>query len=429
MLVRDASKITLGAFLNFGKYENPNVREFYNKMIMNIVRGLRMTMHRVDNVEDLQKLLERVKLTHLFVAEDEYEKNRAYLETLAQSIQLVVIARESLELPRGSRAQIMPKPFYCIPVVSVLNAERGSEKTEEGRMRCDGIRALVVDDEPMNLSVAKGIFKRYGMEVKTANSGEEAIRACSAEEFDLVFMDHMMPGMDGVEAMKHIRYEVGRNKHNFAVIALTANCLSTAREMFIAEGFDGFVSKPIELTELERVLKHVLPSQAITYGTDAVEASKEEATQEQAKEERQGEEAVAKESGTLSDVGIDESVGLKYCEKDEELYDSLLKQYAEEAVEKKEKMGEAFEKKDFKNYAILVHALKSTSLMIGAAGLSEKAKAQELAAKQEDAAYVEAHHEELMAEYERTTEAIRKAKQLGSAAEEEIFEFYPGAGN
>ena len=67
-------------------------------------------------------------------------------------------------------------------------------------MRCDGVRALVVDDEPMNLSVAKGIFKRYGMEVSTANSGEEAIDMCRAEDYDVIFMDHMMPGMDGVES-------------------------------------------------------------------------------------------------------------------------------------------------------------------------------------------------------------------------------------
>ena len=104
----------------------------------------------------------------------------------------------------------------------------------------------------MNLNVAKGIFKRYGMEVSTADSGAEAVKMCKEQTYDIVFMDHMMPGMDGVETMKRIRYDAGKHHRDFPIVALTANALSTAREMFIAEGFDGFISKPIELAELER---------------------------------------------------------------------------------------------------------------------------------------------------------------------------------
>ena len=422
MMVSDSSRITLGAYLNIEKYKNPNVREFYNKMIMNIVCGLKMTMHRVDNVEDLRKLMEKVDLTHLFIAEEEYKENLEYVESLAKRMQVVVVARESFELPKGSQAQIMPKPFYCIPVVTVLNSERGKEKRDEGKMRCDGVRALVVDDEPMNLSVAKGIFKRYGMIVKTANSGEEAIRLCREEEFDVVFMDHMMPGMDGVEAMKRIRREVGSNKRNYVIIALTANALSAAREMFLAEGFDGFVSKPIELVELERVLKKVLPESRISFEHE----EEDQLTTAQDTAEAQKEAEAIEVTETLKAAGIDVSEGLKYCEQDEELYDSLLRQFVEEAKEKRDKLEKFLKAGDAKNYGILVHALKSTALMIGASDLSRKAKALETAAKDNDVAFMEERHGEAMMQYQAITEAIAKTKHFDRERNEEVFEFYPG---
>jgi CheY-like chemotaxis protein len=124
-----------------------------------------------------------------------------------------------------------------------------------------------VDDEPMNLIVAEGIFKKYCMDVTVCNSGMEAISLCKVHPYDIVFMDHMMPEMDGIEAMRKIkalRPGTGGKKETL-FIALTANVISSARDMFLSEGFDGFVAKPIEIIELERVLKRLLPASAIQY--------------------------------------------------------------------------------------------------------------------------------------------------------------------
>jgi CheY-like chemotaxis protein len=302
-------------------------------------------------------------------------------------------------------------------------------------MRCDGVKALVVDDEPMNLNVAKGIFKRYGMEVSTANSGEEAIEMCRTEDYELIFMDHMMPGMDGVEAMKRIRYDAGKNRRDFSIIALTANALSTAREMFIAEGFDGFVSKPIELIELERVLKKVLPKSLITYeyiGTGYAPAI----------EEKPAEEPVVEKidpDAILNSAGINIESGVGYCAGDREFYNSVISEYAGEAFDKKSKLDTFLADKDMKNYAIAVHAIKSTSLMIGAASLSEKAKALEHAAKAEDIEFVENGHSDMVENYIAVAQAISKALGLDSKMVEEarkaqlddtedgseVLEFYP----
>ena len=120
----------------------------------------------------------------------------------------------------------------------------------------------------MNLVVASGLFRDYGMITDTAAGGKEAIDKYGSSDYDVIFMDHMMPGMDGVEAMKRIR-ELGRDKgRDPVVVALTANAVSGAREMFISEGFDGFIAKPIDISEFERVMRRVLPSNLVRFETE-----------------------------------------------------------------------------------------------------------------------------------------------------------------
>ena len=112
----------------------------------------------------------------------------------------------------------------------------------------------------MNLVVAKGLFSEYNMIVDTAESGKEALEKYEKYDYDLVFMDHMMPEMDGIEAMKRIRDIARRQGKTARVIALTANAISGAREMFMREGFDGFISKPVNTNDFERTVKRVLPA-------------------------------------------------------------------------------------------------------------------------------------------------------------------------
>ena len=157
-----------------------------------------------------------------------------------------------------------------------------------------------------------------------------------------------------MEAMKRIRYDAGKNRRDFSIIALTANALSTAREMFIAEGFDGFVSKPIELIELERVIKKVLPKSLITY--EYIGTGYAPDIEEKTVEEKIDPDAV------LSSAGINIESGVGYCAGDREFYNSVISEYAGEALDKKNKLEKFLADKDMKNYAIAVHAIKSTSL-------------------------------------------------------------------
>ena len=261
MSVEDRENISLGAFLHFEKYSNPNVREYYNTMVRNIVTGLKVKMHRVDNVESLHQLTDSKRLTHLFAGPEEYNGSVEFMEELARKIIVTVVADPNeLDLPEDTRVRVMPKPFYCFPVVGILNSKLGDDIVEEGKVSFPGARVLVVDDEPMNLIVSTGMFKTYGCVVTTCESGPAAIDLCRENEYDVIFMDHMMPVMDGIEAMKRIRSDQSRGKIITPIIAFTANAVSTAREMFKREGFDGFVSKPVDRIELERVMKRVLPA-------------------------------------------------------------------------------------------------------------------------------------------------------------------------
>ena len=118
----------------------------------------------------------------------------------------------------------------------------------------------------MNLVVATSLFREYRMVVDTAGSGAEAIKKYRDNDYDIVFMDHMMPEMDGVEAMKQIK-ALGRDlKKDAIVVALTANAVSGAREMFIKEGFDGFIAKPINISDFERVALRVLSGKVADRG-------------------------------------------------------------------------------------------------------------------------------------------------------------------
>ncbi len=431
MSVRRHERLCLGAYLHFDKFENPSVREYYNIMVRNIVKGLGVQMHRVDNAKDLKKLMDSTTLTHLFVGEEEYETVADLVEPMAGDMMVVVVADSSFRLPKDSRARIMEKPFYCFPVVTVLNMEKGGPDQVRETMYCDGVRALVVDDEPMNLVVARNIFGRYGMIVTTAASGQESIDLCREREFDIVFMDHMMPGMDGVEAMKHIRGGGSRKRMDIPIVALTANAVSTAKEMFLAEGFDGFVSKPVELVELERVLKRVLPVSKITYGEDrhAVRANLVQGGPSQKEIEQQRQEQAEKitDFERLAALGFNTDIGLKYSAGDAEFYKTLLLQFVDEADEKCKSMLTFCEQGDLDNYRIVVHALKSTSKMIGHMAFSEKAKGLEQAAKDGNKTYIEQNNKSVISECKELAEGISAIyKSSGdSADDDEIMDFMP----
>ena len=417
MSVTNRNSLCLGCYLRPEKYAVPEVRSYYNETITHMVCGLDLVLHRVFNLEELEKLVSMYQLTHLFIGKEEYEENREYFERADKNTEIVVIADDSLIVPEGSRIKHIRKPFWCLPVINMLNAgpAQGMDRYEKECMVCPGVRALVVDDEPMNLMVAEGILRDYQMQVKTVESGMKALELCDREKFDLIFLDHMMPEMDGVETLKRLRKMYTEERETLTVIAFTANAVSSAREMFLREGFDEFVSKPIEELELERVLKKVLPKSSIMFVDKDWHAGKHADTASEGSMEIKTEKDMLRR---LEKFGINTRAGLQYCRGDKEFYRELLAKFAQDAPQKEQAIEKFWKKEDLKNYRIMVHALKSSAKMIGADSLSESARKAEEAAKNQDMAYISAHHEELLATYRETALEMSEIPDIDSDSTE-----------
>lgn len=417
MVVENRDRLCLACFLRTEKYEQPKLRLFYNEMISHMVGGLDLTLHRVSELEEVKQLASAYQLTHLFIGREEYEESPEYFEQLDWNIKVVVIAETHFSLPADSRAILLRKPFYGLPVVSVLNTSGSltAAQMENRQMLCPKVRVLVVDDEPMNLMVAEGILGNYKMQVEMAESGAQALRICEKNDFDLILLDHMMPEMDGVETLRRIRAMLARTGRSSTIVAFTANAVSGAREMFAHEGFDEFLAKPLETLELERVLRKLLPDSKICYADE----------QEFVNDTVQGTaEASGKDSWLqqLERGGVDVSAGVRYSNGEMEFYRKVLERFAAGADENAALLESYYEAQDIANYQIKVHALKSTSKMIGAESFSDRAKRAEQAAKEQDLDYLQAHHEQLLADYRQLAAVVYDAVGVQEDQQEQAAE-------
>lgn len=432
IMLPNAEKLCIGCYFRPEKYSCDEVRAYYDRLILNLVKGLGIEGYQAHNFDGLLKLQRSHKLTHVFIAQAEYEENREYYEDLAGTLRVVVIAEREYKLSLESRLQAIHKPFSAISVANLLNGETGESDFEEvqtmGRrpFTCTGIRALTVDDEEMNLVVAKGVLGSYGIQVDTCLSGREAVEQCGNVVYDIVFLDHMMPGLDGVETLRRIRELNNGMYKDIPAIALTANTVSGAREMFRHEGFTEFVPKPIERAVLERVLRKVLPKNCIQYGGKPeeqdrqaeakmpvaeeprekrlLEEEKGAAVAEELPETRENEYALLYER--LERIGINVEMGLDYCCGDNEFYLEMLRMFSAQGEEKKAEIISLYEEGNWADYAVKTHALKSTSLTIGAEGLSEQAKGLEMAGKRKDVEYIQENHPALLRMYEEIRENL-----------------------
>ncbi|MDE6922564.1 MAG: response regulator [Oscillospiraceae bacterium] len=431
IMLNEPERLCIACYFRPERYSCDEVREYYDGLIYNLVEGLGIKGYQTHNFEGLLRLQRTQKLTHVFIAQSEYEENRVYYEDLAATLQVVVIADKEFSLDSESSLLMIHKPFSALSVANLLNGELGArgfaEAQAAGRkpFTCPGVRALAVDDEEMNLVVAKGVLGSYGIQVDTCLSGREAVAQCDSVSYDIIFLDHMMPGFDGVQTLKKIRELQNGVYQDLPVIALTANTVSGAREMFRGEGFTEFVPKPIERTVLERVLRRVLPKHLIQYveetagsGGDApseeaqaVPAPAEEthAAPGPAQPAQSPQAAVLTQAPAdglaplydrLAQAGINVEVGLNYCGGDEGFFREMLQMFQAQSGTKKAEIVSLYDEANWADYAVKVHALKSTSLTIGAEALSSQAKELELAGKRGDADFIREHHSALMHAYD-----------------------------
>lgn len=222
-------------------------------------------------------------------------------------------------------------------------------------------KILVVDDNAMNLTVAQDLLRKTKLQIDVASSGGECLEMLKRKEYHLICMDHMMPVMDGVQTLHAIRELEDNPSRNIPVIALTANAVVGAKEFYLKEGFEDYLSKPIEPDKLEDILIQYLPKELV-YLTDDEEISVESDDNE-----------VGLNEEKLTDMGINAANGLKYMGGSRSLYEKVLRDFREILHEKEEQLKSMLAKEDVSGYAIIVHALKGNARNVGADELAEEA--------------------------------------------------------
>ncbi|SEL37154.1 PAS domain S-box-containing protein [Butyrivibrio sp. ob235] len=263
-----------------------------------------------------------------------------------------------------------------------------------------GMRLLVVDDTPMNLQVIAGLLKRTRMHIDVASSGAECIEKFGAEHYDMVFLDYRMPHMNGIETLTEIKNKYPEKFEKTPIISLTASAVSGDKEKMLSAGFTDYLTKPVNIDEMERMMCKYLPDDSVFMIGDEVND----------------------ETSKLPKIAfdypeLDPAKGIEYCG-DAEDYIYALETYEMSVDAKAEQIENNLKDNDMDAYVLNVHSLKSTSSAIGAVSMFEKAKALEMAGKDKDFATIQRDTPFLIKEYKELKAIIHRIIQNYEANDE-----------
>ncbi|MDR1812865.1 MAG: response regulator [Candidatus Fibromonas sp.] len=353
-------------------------RQIYaDSMICNI-DNLGVNCTRVKSDEEFREELKVKNYSFIFVTYVLLENARKILSELDSKAQIIAITGFGSKI--ADDLSTLAMPVYSISVANILNGVADNtffyaSTNSIAKFNAPEAKILIVDDINTNLQVAEGLMLPYGMQVDLCLSGAEAIEAVKAKRYNLVFMDHMMPGMDGVETTRHIRELGGEYYQTLPIIALTANAVSGVKDMFLANGFNDFLSKPIDTIKLNTILEKWLPKEM----------------QEKAREEvKTGDESNL--NRVIEIDGVDVRRGIAITGGIVKNYLRTLAVFHRDGIQKIEEIKKSLETDNYPLYTTYVHALKSASANIGAGEISEIAKALEIAGNQEDMKFIKSHN-------------------------------------
>ena len=294
---------------------------------------------------------------------------------------------------------------------------------------------LVVDDSEMNLFVVENLLKKTKINITRCLSGKDCLEKIAEKHYDVIFLDHMMPEMDGIETLQRAKDMPYSKCKDVPIIALTANAISGVREMFLEKGFTDYLSKPVDSKALERMLQKYLPPELVFTGEQAAKVKDgESAAEENADTSAQtdnaadvGAEKAAQTDDTAGENApategeyIDVALGMQYSGDMEEMYRTFITMFCKRREETQQKLQEAFDTENWQDYTTYIHALKSTALSMGGKILSEEAKALEMAGhayldgppeqKEEQVAYIRENHQKAMTLYDAF---VKEAEERG----------------
>ena len=363
--------------------------------------------------------------------------------------ELVILRNPLLEDIKPSFGTLMNKPLYTLNFCQILNHEKMydvEEPLKEQYFIAPEAEILIVDDNELNLKVAKGLLEPLQMKIEVAISGKQALEMVRKKQYHLIFMDHMMPEMDGVETTEEIRRLPGEYFASVPIIALTANAVVDARKQFEEAGMVDFVAKPIEMKEIMAKIRKWLPKELVwkrgqTVESEASVGSEDktypqayqescEKTNETAQEET-GEEIYEKsqeniQGGTEMDefailraAGIEPENGIRCCAM-EDLWREILGDYYKIIDVKAKKLDQCLMDHLIRDYTIEVHALKNTSRMIGHDELADRFYEMEQlgnAGKEEE---ILAKHDALMEQFRGLKKVLQPYGRMSNEEQKEV---------
>lgn len=385
------------------------------------VIGGYLCAHQSDHVDKLTRDygLEYIKLTqdeltsaridYLITDEEEYDNNKVVMEALADSgVTVGVLYNPMKNSYSKGKVEFLACPLYSLRFTRFINHQR--EDIEVGNQdeilnfSAPDAEILIVDDTDMNLKVAVGLLAPLNMKIDVARSGKEAIGKVKKKKYHIVFMDHMMPGMDGIETISHIREieEFDGYYKKSTIVALTANAAGDAKTAFEAVGVNEYVTKPIEIKQLAAVIKRTLPEELIKKPISL---------------EQMNPENVIKILPAIAGLNVAE--GIKNTGS-QALFENLLGDFYKLIDMKSRKIERCLEDGLTHDFTIEVHALKNTARMIGALELSEMFKEMEELGHEERVDEIKEKLPEVIEKYRSYKESLLPYAKKNEAEKEEV---------
>ncbi len=332
------------------------------------------------------------------------ESVQTFVKECPDMLCLVLVPYDSIEAIDIPNVRVISKPVYSLSLYNAMGIQdidnnRTPPETENFPFVAPDAKILIVDDSKVNLTIASGLLEPLKMKIDTSQSAAEAIEKIHNSKYDLIFMDHMMPGVDGVEAT-HIIRRLIPSYNDVPIIALTANAVGSAREMLIREGMDDFVAKPIDLKVVISKLRKWLPKEKIVPVTENPAETKQES----------GGAAI-----DIKELNVKNAVSMLGSEK---LFMTVLGDYFAAIDKKSKNILEHKAAKRLREYTIEVHSLKSTSKQIGADHLSQIAAELEKAGNDGNTALIDEKTDDMIKEYLQLKEAL--SKYFGDTKTEKI---------
>lgn len=325
--------------------------------------------------------------THIIVSYSDFERLKSENSAIAKDTRLVIALYYRQYMVDLTGYQVIHMPVSSINISELLSGAKQVENTnlvtKFESFAAPDARLLVVDDNLVNLKIFTGLLDCHSMKIDCADSGDKAIAFAKEQKYDIIFLDHMMPKKDGIETLHEMKAVPGFVNAQTPVIAFTANAISGMREMFLEQGFSDFLSKPINISKLETILREYLPADKIL--------------------------AVSNDAGPDTDFeidGIDMEQALYYSGGSYETLKSVLEVFVSDGKSKLPLIKEYAEKREYNAYRIEIHAVKSLCKGIGADELSEKARLLEQACKDEEYDYVNDNCLEAYTEYSKLIDTI-----------------------